>query len=302
MSKIKIGIPRSLFYYYYKDIWKYFFDEFNFELVISPKTNKKIMENGIKYANDEMCLSLKNYIGHVHYLIDKCDYLLIPRIDNYGYSDQTCTNFLAAYDIINNLFDVKILNYNINLVKNGTEEKALINLVKEFGYSKEYASKKYKLALKKVEAKQNKLIKENIKKLESEKIKILLVGHPYNLYDNMIGSEIIKYLEKNNIEIIYSDLFHKEITNDLSKKLSCELYFKYNKENIGCIPLVEDKINGIIFLTTFPCGPDSLVNELVFRRIKTPYLNLIIDDIDGSAGIETRIESFIDILERRKNE
>ena len=27
-------------------------------------------------------------------------------------------------------------------------------------------------------------------------------------------------------------------------------------------------IKGIIFLTTFPCGPDSLVNELMLRKIK----------------------------------
>lgn len=297
--KIKIGIPRSIFYYYYKDIWKYFFEEFNIELIISPNTNKKIMEEGIKFATDEMCLSMKNYIGHVSYLKDKCDYILIPRIDNYGIDNQTCTNFLALYDIINNLFDIKILNYNINLNQKETEEKGLINIVTKFGYSKEYAKLAYKKAYKKANSIKEKLIKENIKKLESKKTKILFLGHPYNMYDNMIGKQIIKYLENNNIEIIYSDLFHSDITNDLSKKISYGLYFKYNKENIGSIPLTEDKIDGIIFLSTFPCGPDSLTNELVFRKVKKPYLNLIVDDTDGMAGIETRIESFIDILERR---
>ena len=298
--KIRLGIPRSIFYYYYKNIWKYFFEEFNIELVVSPNTNKKIMEEGIKYATDEMCMSLKNYIGHVSYLKDKCDYILIPRVDNYGTDDQTCTNFLALYDIVNNLFDIKILNYNINLNNNETEEKGLINIVTNFGYSKEYAKNAYKKALKKEKSIKEKLIKENIKKLDSDKTKILLVGHPYNNYDNMIGKDIINYLESNDIEIIYSDLFHSDITSNLSKKLSYGLYFKYNKENIGSIPLTEDKVDGIIFLSTFPCGPDSLANELVFRKLKKPYLNLIIDDIDGMAGMETRLESFIDILERRK--
>ena len=31
-----------------------------------------------------------------------------------------------------------------------------------------------------------------------------------------------------------------------------------------------------------------------------PYLNLIIDEESGSAGMETRLESFIDILEQKK--
>ena len=35
------------------------------------------------------------------------------------------------------------------------------------------------------------------------------------------------------------------------------------------------------------------------RKINKPYLNLIIDDIESSGGIETRIESFIDIINNK---
>ena len=62
----------------------------------------------------------------------------------------------------------------------------------------------------------------------------------------------------------------------------------------------EGMIDGVIFLTSFPCGPDSLVNELVMRKINIPYLNLIIDDLDSNVGIITRLESFIDILRMRR--
>ena len=63
--KLKIGIPRSLFYYYFSNIWVNFFDELGIDYIISPKTNKEILDLGMKYSTDEMCLSLKNYIGHV---------------------------------------------------------------------------------------------------------------------------------------------------------------------------------------------------------------------------------------------
>ena len=89
MDKIKIGIPRSLYFYYYGNFWKLFLEKLGFEIVLSPKTNKEIMNLGLKYSYDEMCLSLKNYIGHVAYLKGKCDYILIPRIDNFGYDNQT---------------------------------------------------------------------------------------------------------------------------------------------------------------------------------------------------------------------
>lgn len=300
MDKIKIGIPRSIFYYYYGSLWKKILKQMNCEVIISPITNKQIMELGMKYANDEMCVSMKNYIGHVAYLEDKCDYILIPRIDNYGIDNQTCTNFLAAYDIINNLFSVKILNYNIDVAHNETEEKAMIELGTSLGYSKSFCRRIYNEIKEEIENENEKQVQMNMSKLKSKKIKILIVGHPYNIYDAYIGEPIIKYLEKHQIEVIYSDKFNSYMTNKISKSLSSELYFKYSKENIGAIALTQNIVDGIIFVTSFPCGPDSLANELVMRKLKIPYLNLIVDDMDANAGVETRLESFLDILERKR--
>ena len=65
---------------------------------------------------------------------------------------------------------------------------------------------------------------------------------------------------------------------------------------IGAYEICKDKIDGIVLISTFPCGLDSLANELLILKLKMPYLNIIIDDINGDAGIETRVESFIDIL------
>ncbi len=295
-----IGIPRSIHYYYNGLIWKTFLEKLGFKVIISPKTNKEIMNYGIKYATDEMCLSLKNYIGHVAYLKDKCDYILIPRIDNYGIDNQTCTNFLALYDIVNNLFDINILNYNIDLNNNNTEEMAFKKIGIDLGKNNREINMAYKIAKKEFNNKRNKLINENIKKLNSDNKKILLVGHPYNLYDSYIGTPIIKYLNKYNIEIIYSDLFDSNVTNKLGNEISSQLYWKYSKENLGAITLTKNLIDGVVFLTTFPCGLDSLTNELVMRKLNIPYLNLIVDDLDSMTGYETRIESFIDIIERKE--
>ncbi|MFV0250099.1 MAG: acyl-CoA dehydratase activase-related protein [Bacilli bacterium] len=300
---MKIGIPRSIYYYYYYPKWKYFFKYLEIDTIVSPDTNKEIIELGSQLANDEMCLSLKIFLGHVAYLQDKCDYILIPRIDNYGLNDQTCTNFLSTYDIANNLLNIKILNYNIDIYNNQTEKKAFLKLGKQLGKKRKNIIKAYEKAGELVFIEKLEKIKINEKKLESKKHKILIVGHPYNIYDSYVGKPIMELLKNYEVEVIYCDLFLNNITNKKSKLLSKELYFKFNKEIIGAIPLCENKIDGIIFITTFPCGPDSLVNELVIRKITLPYLNLIVDDVDSQTGIETRIESFLDIvLERNKNE
>ena len=292
---MKIGIPRSFVYYYYKDFWINFFEYLNIDIVLSPETNKEIFYLGIKYSQDEMCLSIKNYIGHVAYLKDKCDYILIPRIDNYGRLEQTCTNFLAIYDIINNLFDVKILNYNINYLNNETEEE-IINICNTLNISKIKAHKAFKYASEKSKKIKENNISINKNKLKSNKIKVLIVGHSYNIYDKLIGNPIIKILNNYNVELIYSDLFDG---NDESSNYCSNLYWKYSKENVSGISKCIDNIDGIIFISTFPCGLDSIVNEIVLRKLSKPYLNIIIDDITISGGIETRIESFIDILNQK---
>ena len=300
MDKIKIGLPRAFTYYYFNDLWKIFFKELNIDFIESPPTNKKIISNGLKYANDEMCLSFKIYLGHIDYLKDKCDYILVPRVDNYGKDNQTCTNFLAAFDIINNLFETKILDYNINLEGHIDELDGFLRIGKLLKISRYNVIKAYnKAILETYKIKQNK-IKKNMAKLENTGVKVLLVSHSYNTYDDYVGKQITTYLEEMGVTIIYSDMFDDKVTNELSYKLSDTIYFKYSKDIIGSIKLVQDKVDGIVFLSAFPCGLDSLVNELVMRKISKPYLNLVMDDVDSLTGIKTRIESFIDILEQRR--
>ncbi len=300
MDKIKIGIPRALHYYYLGNLWKNYFENINCEVIVSPPTNRDIINNGIKYANDEMCLALKIYLGHVAYLKDKCDYILVPRIDQYDVNNQTCTNFLAIYDIVKNLFDCKILNYNIDVKNKENDFVGLVEIGQVFGLSTSQAIRAYNKALDTANKIKNKDIIINTKKLETHNLKVLLVSHPYVIYDQYFGIPIIKMLKKFNVDIIYSDKFDDKRTNLLSTKISNTLYWKFSRDELGSIELVKNLIDGVIFISSFPCGPDSLANELAMRRIDLPYLNIIIDDIDALTGIETRIESFIDILDAKK--
>lgn len=300
MDKIKIGIPRALHYYYLGNLWKNYFENINCEVIVSPPTNRDIINNGIKYANDEMCLALKIYLGHIAYLKDKCDYILVPRIDKYDVNNQTCTNFLAIYDIVNNLFDCKILNYNIDVKNKENDFVGLVEIGQVFGLSTSQAIRAYNKALDSANKIKSKDIIINTKKLESHNLKILLVSHPYVIYDQYFGIPIIKMLKNFNVEIIYSDKFDDKRTNSLSTKISNTLYWKFSRDELGAIELVKNLIDGVIFISSFPCGPDSLANELAMRRVDLPYLNIIIDDIDALTGIETRIESFIDILDAKK--
>ena len=299
MSKIKIGIPRSFFYYNEGKFLKHFLEELNYEVIISPPTNKEIKDLGIEYSNDEMCMSLKIFLGHIAYLEDKCDYIFNFRFDNTGLYDQGCTNYLSTYDLINNLFNKKIINITIDHYNYRTLYKELLKVFNNFKIDKKMIKNAYLFSKIKVSKDNKKEIIINTNKLYSDHKKVLLIGHPYNLYDEYIGAPIVKYLQDNNIDIIYSDKFDKDKIKELGKGISDNLYWKYSRENMGAIELAKQYVDGIIFVSSFPCNPDSMVNEIAIRRLKIPNLNLIIDDINSLVGIETRLESFIDIIEQK---
>ena len=137
----------------------------------------------------------------------------------------------------------------------------------------------------------------------NDNIKILIAAHPYNLYDDLVGKPIIDYLEDNNITVIYSDRINHKIIDSECKKISKDIHWTHSKEVMASINYYKDKVNGIIIISAFPCGPDSLANELAIRKIKSiPILKLIMEDLNSDIGILTRLESFIDILKQKKEE
>jgi predicted nucleotide-binding protein (sugar kinase/HSP70/actin superfamily) len=296
-----IGIPRALLYYKYKDLWEPFFNELDINMLISPETNNQILERGKYLSIDESCLSMKVFMGHVDYLVGKCDYILVPRIICLKKGEKLCTNFSALYDITGNVFDTKILNYNIDVQKGETEKKAFIKMGKALGKSSKETLKAYNIA-KDIYKKRNKEKYINQLRLleESKKKKILIVSHPYNTYDKLIGETVVKHLKELNVDIIYADIFEEEMIGDKYKDISKKVYWTYNKELLESIMNYYKKIDGIILLTSFPCGPDSLVNEMCIRKLNIPLTNIIVDELSGEAGLQTRIESFIDIINEKK--
>ncbi len=303
MNKITIGIPKALLYYKYSELWTSFFEELGCEIIVSPNTSKKILEDGIKFSLDESCMAMKIYMGHVYYLIDKCDYILVPRLKCIKKHEKLCTNFSALYDLVNNIFDKKLINYNVDVEHKEDELYAFVTMGLSLGFSYRKIVSAYHIAKEKEKMlKEREISKQKSLIASSNKIKILLAGHPYNLHDEFIGKQIENVLEKNNIEIIYSDKYDTKYLEQEVKKISPKNYWTYNKEIIGAISHYQELVDGIILITSFPCGPDSLSNEMILRNVKIPITNLIIDEANSDTGLLTRIESFIDILEeRRKN-
>ena len=295
---MKIGLPKALLYHYYSHLWKAFFDELKISYIESNDTTTKTLILGKEKSIDESCLALKIYLGHIEELKDKCDYILVPRIYSLVKTEQVCTNFNCLYDLVRNTFpDIKILNYNIDLKHHHSEKSAFLKIGKELGFSIIESLNAYNKA-KEIE---NNYYKNEEKKakdaLKSNKTKILLLGHPYILKDNLIGKNITNYLEKNNISLIYSYQMPRDLIEFNCNKISEKIHFTMNKKLLSAFNYFKDKVDGTIILTAFPCGPDSLANEMIIRKKKqNPILLLTFEDLTNNTAVITRLESFLDML------
>lgn len=296
-NNITIGVPRGLLYYRYGNIWEKFFSILNINYIISNPTNKKILENGVSIMIDEACLAMKIYMGHINDIIDKCNYLLIPRVVSIKKKEKLCTNFSALYDLTKILFNKNILIFEVDVSSHIKEVDAFINLGNALGVSKVKSILAYNNAKKHDEKiKKEKLLRQNLL-LASNKKKILIVGHPYNINDDIIGKNIVDILEENDVSVIYSDIYGGARVDFEASVISNKCYWTLNKELLGAITHYRNSVDGIIIISSFPCGPDSLTNEMIVRTIKDkPITVFIVDELNNDLGVRTRLESFIDVI------
>ncbi|MBQ7689063.1 MAG: hypothetical protein IJT27_07590 [Clostridia bacterium] len=304
---MKIGIPRAGMYYRNGVLWESFFEALGMDYVVSPRTNKAILENGSALMVDETCLASKIYMGHVAYLLDRCDALFIPWLSNFGKDGINCTRFRAFPAITANLFREKaptIITYAIDLSgtqdmkRAGDEETAFISMAKALGKSKKQIRDAYRSAKETALNDFAQKIRQTENLADGSGKKILLVGRDYCIYDDYIGQPILKNLHRQGITIIDANHVDRlQAQRDFTQISDGTLPWIISRELLGGIVHYRSRIDGIILLTGFPCGPDSIVNEVIKREITDkPILYLLLDGQDGLAGVETRIESFIDIL------
>lgn len=302
----RIGIPKAFFYHKHHVLWESFFDALNIDYIVSPDTNKQIIEAGTSLAIDEACLSSKIYLGHIDWLVDRCDRILVPRISSYGTAGSVCTKFEAIYDLVKNTFrdrDIKLLNYNLDPKNSEKEMKAFLRMGKMLGKKKPAVMLAYLLARQAEKTARQMEQYEQSSLLQKPGIKILVVSHRYNVCDKWIGEPVLKILEEMDTLPIIADYANSREALVRSAEISQTLPWAFNKELSGAVAMLREQVDGIILMSTFPCGPDSLANEILIRRVKDkPILNLVLDGQEGRAGLETRLESFIDIIRYRQDE
>ena len=298
---IKIGLPRAMLYYRYRDLWRTFFVQLGMEPVVSAPTDREILERGAALAIDEACLSLKIYLGHVAALVGKCDYILAPRVSNFGRHHSLCTRFESTPDLVRNVFRnerQKFLSYEIDEeMKKLDEETAFLEMGRSLDCSGKAVKRAWRLAKKAEQARFKERVQKHELLYKRDGMKVLIAAHSYVAEDPLMGKPVADYLKRVGVIPVRADLVDREAALKRSHELSPTCKWEISREILGGIAMHQHDVDGIILLSAFPCGPDAMVNELIARRVgDVPLLNLVLDSQSGTAGVETRLESFIDII------
>lgn len=297
-----IGIPRALIYWKRPNFWEVFFHSLGFEVLLSPPTNKEIVEKGTKTSDPEACFATKVYFGHILWLEGKVDCIFVPRLKTNKEKLEYCPKFFALPDL------AKILVKTPILVETFDERKEKFKkTLKKLGKRMNKKSIEVERAVKKAFLEERKLKEKKkerfFQKIQSKKQKIILISHPYNLYDEYVNLRVKEKLERLGAEV----LFIEEISvnsrpqSTYSKPLSgIKFHWEFGKEIMEKVrEILKYDIAGAIEISSFACGCDAVLKEFVekeFKEAKIPFLYLIIDEHTGEAGFQTRLEAFLDTL------
>jgi len=299
-----IGIPRALIYWKRPYFWESFFENLGFEVLLSPKTNKEIVEMGVKVADPETCFSNKVYWGHILWLDGRCDAIFVPRLKTNEEKLEYCPKFFGLPDlakilvktpILTETFDERKEKFEKTLARLGKKLRKRIIEVKE-------ATKKAFFKEKEIKEKEEQNFLEKIK---SQKPKIILISHPYNLYDEYVNLRMKEKLEKLGTKAIFIDEAPIGINQPYQYKSASVIKFhwEFGKEIMEKIQeILKYEISGTIEISSFGCGCDAVIKEFVEKTFKErtpnkiPFLYLMIDEQTGEAGLQTRLEAFLDTL------
>lgn len=320
MGKKTVGIPRALFYYYHYPLWEFFFRELGFRILLSPPTDKNTVNLGIAKAVDEICYPVKIYYGHLAKLgKENIDYLFLPRLVSVEKRSYICPKFMGLPDMVKAGFTQlpNILEPTFDSSKKTYGMKdGLRQLGNELGfYGKKLekvingslgalADYEESLQLGKTPMEILDGYQQNAK-IEKQLI-VALLGHGYNIYDPYANMNLIPKLNDLGVQVITPEMLKESTLEKAMKNFPKHMFWTLGRQVVGSALHLEthNKIDGLIHVSSFGCGPDSMVAELVERYIRRnkrkPFLNLIIDEHTGEAGLNTRLEAFIDMINRRK--
>ncbi len=317
-----VGIPRVLFFHELFPLWKGFFTELGFKVIVSDPTNRHIIRRGVENIVEEPCLPIKLAHGHVLNLLEKePDLIFLPVqctmeklsgdfAKSWNCPLTQCLPFiLMSSTRIHEALATpqgktpRVLRPIIHPDRGrpwqrrilrqaareaGVKSKARVDKAIETGFA----------ALDKFNDWQQQRGREVLAALQPDEKAIVIIGRAYNTYDEAITLNLPEKLRDLNILAIPIDFLPLKSVSAEVRKFHPNMYWKSGQKILcaGHIIANDPRLFGL-YVTNFACGPDSYLVKFFDRQTEgKPFLTIEIDEHSADAGIITRCEAFIDTI------
>ena len=319
-----VGIPRALAYHDYFPLWKVFLSSLGAELAVSPPTSRAIVNEGVRLAVDGTCLPVKIFYGHVSWLIQAgVDSIFLPRLISVAPKEYICPKFMGLPDMTAAAFgsQARFISPVVNLTRSpGLLHREMEGVGKGMGYSAREIRKAWDQAAAAQRDYESFLQQGNWpaeyhcrgatevavdKPPGAPDLRIGLLGHNYVVYDSFASMDAVSRLRAMGAQVLTVDMLSPVKIEAQAARWPKRMFWTSGRRILGAAwEYTEMPVDGIIYITAFGCGTDSLTAELVERTVRRqsriPQLILNIDEHTGEAGVVTRLEAFVDMLRWRR--
>jgi predicted CoA-substrate-specific enzyme activase len=304
-SDIVIGIPRCFSVYTLWPFYSWFFHTLGIETILS----KEISPEGVARVESGYCFPAEIAHGAVQDIFDReVDFIFLPHFkDMKSYERDvpanTCpiTQGLPYY--IKKAFpeipDNKYICPVVSFVE-GEEEtrKYFIEIGMQLGFSQGESMNAFETACEMQDAyflKSRELGERALQEARKSKIPVIaILGRPYNAFTPDANMGIPKKFTSRGYSIIPFDILPFE-----DEEIFSNMYWYYGQQDMKTSALLkkEDTIY-VTYISNFSCAPDSfMLHYLKWLMGTKPFLVLELDSHTADAGIDTRVEAFLDIIE-----
>jgi len=309
----RIGINRSFMVNTFYPLYSTFFTQLGFDPVMPDVPSKK----GMDQKEAAFCYPAELSHGFFYsllYMDDPPDFIFLPHFKavpaQKGYSSsQVCpfvqgetfflrTTFKQKLDELKNR-GIKVLTPMLDLTAGlETARKPLIETALKMGVGKKEAKQAFEKALQaqtKCMAEMKRIGAGAIEELEKDpdKTAVVIFGRPYNGFAKEAHMGIPNKLASRGVMVIPLDF----LTFD-DEKIKRHMYWGMGQLILKSAEVVRrhPQLFGT-YITNFSCGPDSFIVGY-FRSLmgRKPSLTLELDSHTADAGLETRVEAFLDIV------
>jgi len=146
-------------------------------------------------------------------------------------------------------------------------------------------------------------------------LKVGIIGEIYTIVDSEVNFSLDKKLGEMGVEVHRKLNLTQHLKGNfpwqewlLQKKIN-----NYLKTTVGghgrqaikeMLEYVKEGFDGVIQLLPFGCMPEVTVRPIlqkISREKNMPFLSISLDEQTGEAGIQTRLEAFVDLMKSRKS-